>query len=198
MAWDRPGRRDHGEMSRLPAVLTPIDLPETELRAAALDGEVFAFLSAYCPIDEIDGAGNRALALARVLPPRVVAEQGTAAWVYGVCGAPPRPLQACTDITSRTKTVPRPGLTVREVVIGDHDIVRIGELRLTTTLRTVVDLARFQPEFGEAERAIVRGLAGLGGFGLDACVAAIDSRRNLPNKRRARVRLASSLAESGT
>ncbi len=184
-------------MSRLPSILTPTELPEPELRAAALDGEVFAFLSAYCPIDEIESAAHRALVLAPALPARIIAEQRTAAWVYGVCDAPPRPLEVCTDITSRTKTAPRPGLTVREVVIEDHELARIGDLRLTTPLRTAVDLARFQREFGTAEAAIIRGLARLGGFGLDACLHAIDSRRNLPNKRRAHERLASSLAAAG-
>lgn len=181
-------------MSRLPPVLTPVDLPEAELRAAALDGEMFAFLGAYCPIDEFESAANRAMVLAPALPLRAIAEQRTAAWVYGVCAEPPHPLEVCTDITSRTKTAPRPGLTVREVVIEEHELVRIGELRLTTPLRTAVDLARSQLAFGGFEQDIIRRLARLGGFGLDACVAAMDSRRNLPNKHRAHERLAASLS----
>lgn len=184
-------------MPRLAIVLTSSDLPEVELRAAALDGEVFAFRNGYCPIDEIESARHRAMTFATSLPPKVIAEQRTAAWVYGLRDQPPFPLEVCTDIDLRTKTSPRSGLVVREVVIDEHEVIRIGSLRLTTPLRTAIDLARFQRVFGVAECELVRGLSRLGGFGLDACVDTIDGRRNLPNKHRALERLAAALPGSG-
>lgn len=181
-------------MPRLAPVLTSDDLPEAELRAAVLDGELFAFRNSYCPIDEIESACHRAMALATSMPLRVIAERRTAAWVYGLCDEPPAPLEVCTDIRSRTKTAPRTGLLVREVVIDEHELIRIGGLCLTTPLRTAVDLARFQPDFRADERKLILALSLLGGFGLDACVDAINSRRNLPNKHRALERLAATLS----
>ncbi len=160
----------------------------------ALDGDVVTFRDAYCAIDEIVTARHRAMTIVVSVPPRVIAEQRTAAWVYGLCDSPPVPLEVCTDIDLRTKTSPRSGLLVREVVIEEHEIARLGGLRLTTPLRTAVDLARFRRDFGPDERELIRGLAGLGGFDLAACVDAIDSRRNLPNKHRALERLTAAFA----
>lgn len=164
----------------------------------ALDGEVFTFRDVYCPIDEIATVRHRAMAIAVSVSPRVIAEQKTAAWVYGLCDSPPTPLEVCTDIDVRTKTSPRSGVLVREVVIDEHELVQLGGLRLTAPLRTAIDLARFQRDFGPHERGLILGLARLGRFDLAACVKVIDSRRNLPNKRRALERLAAAFAAVGT
>ncbi|MCU1403664.1 MAG: hypothetical protein JWM70_1988, partial [Microbacteriaceae bacterium] len=40
-------------MSRLESVLCRIDLPEAELQAARLDGEVYAVSECFCPIDVV-------------------------------------------------------------------------------------------------------------------------------------------------
>lgn len=180
-------------MPRLSPLLDPTDLPEAELRAAVLDGELFAFLGGYCPIDEVAGVRQRAMSIARALPPGVTAERRTAAWVLGLGSEPPSPLEACIDIAVRTRTAPASGLTIREVIIGEDEWVTIGGLRLTTPLRTAIDLARVDEAFGPAERELVRGLALFGDFGYDDCVAAINARRNLPNKHLAMERLETSL-----
>ncbi|HEU4849176.1 MAG TPA: hypothetical protein VFS93_02065 [Terrimesophilobacter sp.] len=177
-------------MPRLSPVLDPTDLPEAELRAAILDGELFAFRDGYCPIDEIEGTRHRAMTLARTLPPKVIAERRTAAWVLGLGQAPPSPLEACTDIAVRTRIAPVSGLTVREVVIDPDECLTIEGLRITSPLRTAIDLARTEEAFGAPERELVGGLALLGRFGFEDCVAAIDARRNLPNKHLAIERLA--------
>ncbi len=180
-------------MSRLPPLLTSADLPEAELRAAALDGEVFAFHGGYCPIDEIEGAIHRARVLAAAVPPRAIVERRSAAWVFGLFDERPVPVEVCTGPGLRTKAGPRPGLVIREVVIDSHEIVSIGGLRLTTPLRTALDLARFERSFGEEESRLLLALSRLGRFDLDDAVAAIGSRRNLPNKHLALARLAASL-----
>ncbi len=180
-------------MPRLSPVLDPTDLPEAELRAAVLDGELFAFRGHYCPIDEIAGARHRAMTIARLLPPRVIAERRTAAWVLGLGHEPPSPIEACIDIAERARTAPVSGLTIREVIIDEEEWLTIGGLRLTTPLRTAVDLARIDERFEAEEQELVRGLAVLGDFGFDGCVAATNARRNLPNKHLAMERLRASL-----
>ena len=80
-------------------------------------------------------------------------------------------------------------MTVREVVIHEPDVATLGGLRLTVPLRTVVDLARFSAGFTAEDVSIVRALLKLGKVEIDECVNDIESRRNLPNKRRAIDRL---------
>lgn len=172
---------------RLAPVLSEHDLPTAELRAAALDGELFALEGCWVPIDEPDRASQRAGSLAAQLPGRVIVEQHSAAWVWGVLDDPPRPHELCTAIGARVRTGegwPAP----REVVIDDDETVVVGGIRVTTPLRTLVDLARFSVEFDEQ---LARGLLALGGIQLDAVIAAIGSRRNLPGKHVALERLKS-------
>jgi hypothetical protein len=182
-------------MPRLALVLTSADLPEAELRAAELDGELFRVGDGYCAVDEVESRRHRALSLAAVLPPRLIAERRTAAWVLGLLDAPPTPLEVCAAIAERARPSRLGGATIREVVIGGDEVLELGGLRLTTPLRTALDLARFEVVFGEPERRLVAGLAGLGGFGLVDCVEAIDGRRNLPAGRQALERLARSLPD---
>lgn len=178
---------------RLSAVLSPRDLPEAELRAARLDGEVFAVGSCFCPIDEIEGPGHRAGSLIASLPAPLIADRRTAAWVHGACRSAPHPVELCADIGARRHRVPSSEWDIREVVIAEEEITVIHGLLVTVPLRTAIDLARFSPDFGPAERGIVRSLGHRGGFGYERCAAEIESRRNLPLKRRALERLALSL-----
>jgi hypothetical protein len=79
---------------------------------------------------------------------------------------------------------------VREVVIAASELTTIGDMQLTTRLRTAVDILRFSPLFDTGEAQIVRHLMRDGGFATQDCVADVNSRRNLPHKRRALERLA--------
>lgn len=175
--------------SRLSSVLSPTDLPEAELYAARLDGEVFAVGACFSPVDEVVGPIHRARALATVLPPLMIAEQHTAAWVLGASSVPPSRPELCTDIGTRSRPTSVTRMAVREVMIDATEFVWMGEIRVTTPLRTTIDLARFSTEFDEREQAIVAKLADLGGFCLGDCIEAIDGRRNLPQKHRALSRL---------
>jgi hypothetical protein len=172
---------------RLASVLSDRDLPAAELRAAALDGELFAIDGCWVPIDEPDRASQRAGSLAAQLPDRVIVEQRSAAWVWGLLDAPPRPHELCTAIGARVRTGegwPAP----REVVIDGDETVVLGGIRVTTPLRTLVDIARFSAEFDEelALRLLV-----LGDIQADEVIRAIGERRNLPGKRVALERLTS-------
>lgn len=181
----------------LGSVLTAQDLPEAELCAARLDGELYRLGTGFCLIDELEDSVRRAHALAIMLPARMIAEQRTVAWVLGLVDALPRPLELCTRSDARQRS-PWPSETnVREVVIADDELVSLGGLTMTSPLRTAIDLARFSEPFEDAERTIIRGLAsgasGATGFSLAEATMTIGERRNLPLKRRAIERLASSL-----
>jgi hypothetical protein len=167
-------------------VLSALDLPPVELRAAELDGEVFAIDGCWAPIDEPDRTSQRALALAVQLPDRVILERRSAAWVWGLLGAPPQPHDLCTAIGARVRTG-QGWPSAREVVIDDDETATISGIRVTTPLRTVIDLARFDATFDD-ELAVK--LLAFGRVSVADCLDAMDRRRNLPGKHRAAERLA--------
>ena len=176
-------------MTRLPAVLFHSDLPEAELHAAKLDGELYPVDRCFSPVDEIDGLWNRARALSLTVPPRLIAEQRTAAWIYGALSRPPRQHQFCADISARVRPPALVAVTVREVVIDASDLVDVAGLLVTTPLRTVVDLARASMNFEDDDLRAVSDLMRIGRFGVEECRAVLDRRRNLPHKRLALERI---------
>jgi len=173
---------------RLPSVLTTDDLPLPELRAALLDGELFALDAAFTPIDEVESPRHRARAAHAGLPHRLIAEQHTAAWIWGAA-PPPSRHEFCVAIAARARVSGDGAHAVREVVIEPAEIVLFDGLQVTAPLRTVVDLARFSAEFGQREEQAARTLMLHHRFGLDDCLDEIEHRRNLPRKRRAIERL---------
>jgi hypothetical protein len=181
----------------LPPVLSPADLPEAELRAARLDGEVFPVGECFSPVDEVVGPMHRARSLAALLPPRLIAEQHSAAWVLGASDSPPSRPELCTDSDARTRPTALALLAVREVVIDASEYSWLGGIRVTTPLRTAIDLARFSDAFGAEEREIVARLAESGRFRLGDVIEAIERRRNLPRKRIAMMRLGSVFSGTG-
>jgi hypothetical protein len=176
-------------MTRLAPVLHVGDLPLAELCAARLDGELVAVDECYSPVDEPVSCNHRAQALARFGPQRLIAEQRTAAWIWGASLDPPAKHQWCASTNARARPpVPSRG-SVREVVIDPDEIVSLGRVRVTTPLRTAVDLARFSPRFTEPEQSVVEALVALFALSGAECRAALERRRNLPNKNLAVARL---------
>ncbi|HEV7956602.1 MAG: hypothetical protein JWL94_1803 [Microbacteriaceae bacterium] len=173
----------------LPSVLSSLDLPQAELHAARLDGEVFSIDECFAPVDEVSLPISRARSLAAILPPRLIAEQRSSAWVLGALHDPPARHQLCADSTARYQYVGIARATLRQVVLESADICTLGGLRITAPLRTAIDLARFSDVFDQAEHALVLALAELGQFELGDVLAAMDRRRNLPGKSRAAKRL---------
>lgn len=174
---------------RLPSVLSANDLPFAELLAARLDGELFRIDDCFAPVDEIEQPAHRARALRAGLPERLIAEQRSAAWIWGALDAPPRIHELCAAIGARTRSPSVSWIRLREVVIEPNEITTIDGMQLTTPLRTVVDLARFSVRFDEGEELLVAWLMRHYGFTVADCVADMNRRRNLPNKRQAIARL---------
>jgi len=178
-----------GMPPRLPPVLSFHDLPVAELAAARLDGELFRIDDCFAPVDEIEQPQHRAGALRAVLPERLIAEQRSAAWIWGALDAPPTHHELCVTAGARTRSPGIGWMRVREVVIEPAEIATVAGLQLTTPLRTAVDLARFSADFGEAEELMVAWLMLHCSFGVIDCVDDMQRRRNLPNKRQAIARL---------
>jgi hypothetical protein len=174
---------------RLPSVLSAYDLPIAELSAARLDGELFRIDDCFAPVDEIEQPQHRAKALRAGLPDRLIAEQRSAAWIWGALDAPPTTHELCAAIGARTRSPSVSWMKLREVVIEPQEITTIDGMQLTTPLRTVVDLARFSARFGEAEELMVAWLMRHHGFTVADCLDDMNRRRNLPNKRKAIARL---------
>jgi hypothetical protein len=178
---------------RLQPLLTTSDFSEAELCALVLDGTLIRVGDCFSAVDEIPGAPLRAAALARSLPPHLIAERGTAAWVWGARTDPPRTHEVCVDIGQRGRPVGAVRLVVREVVIATAETVAFGSgadaFRVTTPLRTAIDLARWSTAFTQNDALAVALLMTTGGFSAADCLAAMDGRRNLPGKKRAAERL---------
>ena len=170
---------------RLPPVLSSDDLPVPELYAARLDGQLYAVGTGFAPVDEIEQPHHRARALLAGLGGRLIAEQLSAAWVWGALDAPPSHHQFCVATGARVSHSPARWMTVREVVIEPEEVVDLGGPVVTDPTRTLVDLARFGAGFdlGVARRLIEVGAS------LDRALASVVARRNLPNKKATVVRL---------
>src|SRR5690606_12562262 len=82
-------------------------------------------------------------------------------------------------------------LTVREVVIGPHEILCLGGVQVTSAFRTACDLARSRGEFDTQTQLMLLRLLQLAQASIDDCVELLQSRRNLPGKRRTLDRLRS-------
>jgi len=183
-------------MARLAPVLHAGDLPLAELCAARLDGELVGIDEAFAPIDAAPGPTQRACAAGRFWPQRLIAERVTAAWIWGARDEPPARHQLCASKDARARPAVPARSAVREVVIAPDEFALLGAVRVTTPLRTVVDLARFAEPFAPSDAETVRLLADLGGLQLVDVRRALDRRRNLPAKNLAWSRLRSALGDS--
>ena len=174
---------------RLSSVLTAHDLPIAELSSARLDGELFRLGEFWCPIDVHDRPETRALAVAHLVPRRAIAELHSAAWIYG---AAPEPAQhrVCVDTRARAVIATSPRLQVRELRHVSEDTQRIGDLIVTTPLRTVIDLAKWEPPTALNLPDTLARLLRYGGFDSVDIVLAGLTAQSKAEARRANDRLA--------
>jgi hypothetical protein len=180
-------------MPSLPIVLSPAEFPLAELGALRLDGDVYALADGFCILGQPEDPALRARAVLGARSGRLIAELGTAAWIWGASPTMPLLHELCADHALRSRPADRTAVSVREVRFDPSDVVSLDGARVTTPLRTAVDLARFRPEFTDADADVVRELARLGAFSVDHCVELMNRRPNLLEKRRARARLLAAL-----
>ena len=173
----------------LDLVLSEADLPWVELQAARLDGELYDLGDAFCPIDELEAPRHRARAALGRRSRRLIAELGTAAWVWGAAPQPAR-LQFAVAPDARARLSPDQHVTVREIVFAPEDLRELDGVKVTTPIRTAVDLARFEEPFSPE---IVARLAAIVEFSLADCLATLESRAGIPLKNRAKQNLTAAL-----
>jgi hypothetical protein len=175
---------------RLGSVLSRSEFSLPELRSLVLDGEAYRIDDCVAAIDEVARPALRAAALAAELPARLIAEQHSAAWIWGAQPLPPVRHEVCADITARARPVLGALLTVREVVLLHEDTVELSGILVTTPMRTAIDLARFIARWNDDEATIVGTLLQLGNCSVLDCARVMNRKRNLPGKRIALERLA--------
>lgn len=166
---------------RLSPVLADVDLSPAELQAARLDGEVYELAGAYCLVDEVEAPRHRARAVLGARSPRLIAELGTAAWIWGAAAQPDR-LEFSVTPDARARFAPGHQIAVREIVYDDGDLASLEGHRVTTPLRTIIDLARRGDAF---DLPTARRLADVGGLQLDDCLSSLAGRSGIPAKKRA-------------
>ncbi|OII26653.1 hypothetical protein BIV03_07640 [Curtobacterium sp. MCBA15_016] len=181
-------------------LLTSDDWPEAELRAAVLDGELVAVGACWASPAEPQTPALRAAAAAWALrDARLIASTRTAAWVWGAVSRAPAPLEACVPLRVRVHV--DGALRVREVVITDEDVVVLDGLRVTTPLRTVVDLLRSPGDrpggFDPSDAEAVVGLLGIGAVSVDAVAGSLATLGTIPMVRQAERRLRAVLDAAG-
>ena len=173
----------------LPTVLTTLDLPAAELGGMRLDGEVYRLAEGWCSIDVLESPAHRARAVRGLRSERLIAELGTAAWVWGATPILPQLVEFCVDLGARARLRISPLVRVRELVLDPGDRVDLEGGAVTSRVRTAVDLARFREQLCDDDAHSIVELARDGGFRLTECRELMDRRRNLPEKRRALARL---------
>jgi hypothetical protein len=162
-------------------------LSSTELQSAVLDGELVALGEGFVPIDAPHTAHVRAASLSPlVIDARVIISDRSAAWVWG-WATMPRAVTTCVSIVARIPSPDRRRLRAREVVIHDGEWVMLGEVAVTSPVRTLIDLARHDSGVDLAA-LLERGIR-THRVELPQLEAALTSRTNLSFVRMARRRL---------
>ncbi|MFF1572176.1 hypothetical protein ACFVWR_05470 [Leifsonia sp. NPDC058292] len=173
----------------LPRFLDSSVLSLAELCAARLDGELFSVGDAFVLLDTPDTAELRAGAFHRSAPRGVVADRLTASWIHGVRATPPAPWQVCGDSARRISATAAQGIDLRQCVLGRGDVEVLGDARVTTPLRTAVDLLRIVPRFTRQWATEILALLELDDTGFDACRRSLRRHPHSPGNRRALERL---------
>jgi hypothetical protein len=180
-----------GGASTSAGIADVLDLPEAELRAAGLDGELFALGDGYCPSDVLVGPAERLRSVLQTRSRRLAAEGLTAAWVWGALPFPPRVLRLCCTLGSRAEGSGA-GVEVRELTLRDDELLRLDGLAVTSPLRTLVDIARDPRDLEQGDAALHallrRGDVGVS-VGVEAALTRLAHGRGLPGRRLATARL---------
>lgn len=117
-------------------------LSRAELTAACLDGHLVELGDAYIPADAVETTALRAGALSRLLGDTLAATHLTAAWIHGGLPRPPARHTVQRGVARRLHVMPDRHVVYRDVAVAASDLEVIGGVRVTTPVRTLIDLAR--------------------------------------------------------
>jgi hypothetical protein len=169
-------------LARLDARLTLV-----ELRAAVLDGDLIRLGPGFLCLDEPEGPSERAASLAAELgDARAIVCDRSAAWVWGWAHSSAA-LQTCVSISARVASPVRRRLRTREAVIDDSEVAQLDGVRVTTPLRTAIDLVRHDADDHVID--IVVDSLRRGDLTAEALRAELQRRSGVAHHRRARVRI---------
>ncbi|WP_431277379.1 type IV toxin-antitoxin system AbiEi family antitoxin [Leifsonia poae] len=174
----------------IPRLLDSAVLPLAELQAARLDGQLYRVGDAFATVDTPDTAELRAAAFRLSAPRAAVADRLTASWIHGARAGPPVTLQVCVDSAHRISARTLQGLDVRQCILSRGDVVKLGDARVTSPLRTVVDLLRTVDRLTHGLAVELHVLLRLGDDDIGSCQERILRQHRVPGTRRALDRLA--------
>lgn len=186
-----------GTMSRLLApVLAPADLSDTsdlgwplaELSALVTSGEVWSCAGAAAcwatpNSPELRAASVRAALPSTSLSDRVIAERGTAAWIFGALPQAPTRMELAIDRHRRGR-IPEAGARWRERVFASDEVVQVGPTLVTAPLRTLLDLAAVPDLVGSDLGPVLARLAVLAGQDLHRVRHQVSAAPRMPFRRR--------------
>lgn len=139
-----------------PLLIDRTVLPLAELFALVLDGQLYRVGDAFATPDTPDTPELRARAFGLLRPGRLVADRGTAAWIHGTRSVPPGRPQVCIERASRGR-VPF-GFDAHQHALDAGDTVELSGARVTTPLRTALDLVLTTTGFDRPEAEEIRHL----------------------------------------
>jgi hypothetical protein len=117
-------------------------LSRAELSAACLDGDLVELGEAYIPADAVETAALRAGSLARTLGDSLAATHLTAAWIHDALPLPPARHTVQRAVARRVHLMPDRQVIYRDLAVAADDLQLIGGVRVTSPVRTLIDLAR--------------------------------------------------------
>ncbi|WP_181429060.1 type IV toxin-antitoxin system AbiEi family antitoxin [Curtobacterium sp. MCSS17_008] len=171
-----------------PRLLTSDDWPEAELRAAVLAGELVPVGRCWASPAEPQVPALRAAAHAwRLSDPRLVASGRSAAWIWGATSRPPAADEVSIPPNVRVRV--DADVRLREVRLDPHDVVLLHGIRVTTPLRTAVDLLRAPGAFDTGALDALRGLLAIGAVAEQDLRRRVDALGTIPMARQAARRL---------
>ncbi|MFG6445670.1 type IV toxin-antitoxin system AbiEi family antitoxin [Microbacterium sp. P07] len=162
-------------------------LSQAELSSACLDGHLIELGEGYIPADMTDSAALRAASLADLLGETLAATHESAAWVWGRLEEPPARHRVQRAVERRLHHVVSRRLVYRDPLIDADDVCEIAGVRVSTPVRTLVDLAR-STEASSHELARAWGRAAPDDA--ERAQEWFEQHRGIPRKRLARALLA--------
>jgi hypothetical protein len=131
-------------------------LSTAELSAACLDGHLVELGEGYVPADTVETASLRAASLFSVAGTDLAAILESAAWIHGALDDPPARHRLQRVSARRLHEPIGRRFVYRDPQLPASDLLRVGDVAVTTPARTVADLARSGTE---SARHALRGFA---------------------------------------
>ena len=127
-------------------------LSTAELSAACLDGHLVELGEGYVPADTVETSSLRAASLLALAGTDLAAILESAAWIHGALDDPPARHRLQRTSARRLHEPIGRRFVYRDPQLPAADLVRVGDVWVTTLPRTVADLARSGTE--SARRAL--------------------------------------------